>query len=290
MKKILITGANGQLGSELRVLSSGMPGTAFHFTDYDSLDVTDHVAVGHFMDSLKPDFVVHCAAYTAVDKAEQDQEACFRLNALAPGIISEACRRISAKMIHISTDYVFDGTSSVPYAENHPTNPQGVYGLSKREGELACMKNQETVIIRTSWLYSSFGHNFVKTMMRLGRERDQLNVVFDQIGSPTYAGDLAEAILLVISQAIPDSGRWIPGIYHFSDEGVCSWYDFALAILDKSGIHCRVNPVESKDFITLAKRPAYSVLNKYKIKTTYNLIIPHWLESLTKCTEIIKSS
>jgi dTDP-4-dehydrorhamnose reductase len=290
MKKILITGAYGQLGSELRVLSSGMPEQEFHFTDYDSLDVTDNLAVGDYMESVRPDFVIHCAAYTGVDKAELDKETCFRLNALAPGIMAAACKNFSARLIHISTDYVFDGTAGIPYTEDHPANPQGVYGLSKRDGELACQENPETVIIRTSWLYSSFGQNFVKTMIRLGRERDHLNVVYDQVGTPTYASDLASAILSIISQTIIDPGKWTPGIYHYSNEGVCSWYDFALAIHELSGIKCSVNPVETKDFVTLAKRPGYSVLNKSKIKSTYNLIIPYWLESLKKCIEIIKSS
>jgi dTDP-4-dehydrorhamnose reductase len=290
MNKILITGAYGQLGSELKVLSSGMQEPEFHFTDFDSLDVTDNDAVRDYMDSVRPDFVIHCAAYTGVDKAEQEKEACFRLNALAPSIISAACKNVSARMIHISTDYVFDGTAGIPYTEDHPTNPQGVYGLSKRDGELACLENPETVIIRTSWLYSSFGLNFLKTIIQLGREKDQLNVVYDQVGTPTYAGDLASAILTIIFQTIRDPGGWKPGIYHYSNEGVCSWYDFALAILEKSGIKCRVNPVETKDFVTLARRPGYSVLNKSKIKKTYGLTIPHWQESLRKCIDIIKSS
>jgi dTDP-4-dehydrorhamnose reductase len=290
MKKILITGAYGQLGNELRVLSSGMPDREFYFTDYDSLDVTDTRAVHAYMGEVRPDFVIHCAAYTGVDKAEQDQESCFQLNAAAPGIMAAACKNFSARLVHISTDYVFDGTSSIPYTEDHPANPQGVYGLSKRDGELACLENPETVIIRTSWLYSSFGHNFVKTMIRLGGEKDQLNVVFDQVGTPTYAGDLASAILAIISQAADDPRKWRPGIYHYSNEGVCSWYDFALAIHNLAGIKCSIIPVETKDFITLAKRPGYSVLNKSKIKSTFNLTIPYWLESLKKCITIIKST
>jgi dTDP-4-dehydrorhamnose reductase len=290
MKKILITGAYGQLGSELRVLSSGMPEREFYFTDYDSLDVTDPLAVRDYMGSVRPDFVIHCAAYTGVDKAEQDQESCFLLNAVAPGIMAIACKNFSARLVHISTDYVFDGTSAIPYTEDHPANPQGVYGLSKRDGELACLENPDSVIIRTSWLYSSFGQNFVKTMIRLGREKDHLNVVYDQVGTPTYAGDLASAILSIITKTIIDPQMWIPGIYHYSNEGVCSWYDFALTIHNFSGINCIVNPVETKDFVTLAKRPGYSVLNKTKIKSTFNLTIPYWMESLKKCIEIIISS
>jgi dTDP-4-dehydrorhamnose reductase len=233
---------------------------------------------------------VNCAAFTAVDKAETEKEACFRLNAKAPGILADCCQGTGTRMIHISTDYVFDGNSPTPYREDHPTRPQGVYGFSKREGELACLGNPDTIIIRTAWLYSSFGHNFVRTMIRLGQEKDQIYVVYDQVGTPTYAGDLAEVILKIIQQADADKSRWKPGIYHFSDEGVCSWYDFALAIHQVYGIKSRVIPVESADFVTLAKRPAYSVLNKSKIREAFNLTIPHWLESLKKCIEIIKST
>jgi dTDP-4-dehydrorhamnose reductase len=290
MIRILATGANGQLGNEIRVLSSGFPEAEFYFTDYDSLDVTDTLVVREWMESVRPDFVIHCAAYTGVDKAEQDKEACFRLNALAPGIVAAACKDFSARMIHISTDYVFDGTASVPYTEDHPTNPQSIYGLSKRDGELACMKNPETVIVRTSWLYSSFGQNFVKTMIRLGHEKEHLNVVRDQVGTPTYARDLASVILSIISQSSVDPGKWKAGIYHYSNEGVCNWFDFALAIHELAGINCSIHPIETKDFVTLAKRPVYSVLNKSRIKSTYNLTIPHWLESLKKCMDIIKSS
>jgi len=288
MRKILVTGAFGQLGSELKVLSAGMSGFDFLFTDFDTLDVTDKLAVAGCIKDYRPDFVINCAAYTAVDKAEQDKELCFRLNAGAPAILAAACGRSGSGLIHISTDYVFDGTSSVPYKEDDPVNPQGNYGASKREGELACLENPDTLIIRTSWLYSSFGHNFVKTILRLGRDKDQLNVVFDQVGTPTYAADLASAIMAIISQSAEEHGEWKPGIYHYSNEGVCSWYDFALAILRTGGIKCRVYPVESKDFVTLAKRPGYSVLNKSKIKNSFHLTIPHWQDSLERCMRKLK--
>jgi dTDP-4-dehydrorhamnose reductase len=290
MNRILVTGANGQLGSELKVLSEAAKEMEFLFTDADTLDITDAEAFNSYLREYRPGFLINCAAFTAVDKAEVEKEACFRLNGKAPGILAAGCQTSGTRLIHISTDYVFDGNSPTPYREDHPTFPQGVYGASKREGEQACLKNPETVIIRTSWLYSSFGHNFVRTMIRLGQEKDQIHVVYDQVGTPTYARDLAEAILTIIRLTGKDPERWHPGIYHFSDEGVCSWYDFALAIHQLYGIKSTVIPVESSCFITLARRPAFSVLNKSKIKETFNLTIPHWLDSLKKCIEIIKST
>ena len=238
--KILVTGAYGQLGSELKVLATetGMPD--FLFTDFDTLDVTRKDQVNRFLDEHRPDFVINCAAFTAVDKAEQEKEACFRLNSLAPAILADACLATGARLIHFSSDYVFDGTSSVPYTESDPVNPMGVYGLSKREGELACLRNPGALIIRTSWLYSSFGHNFVKTIVRLGKERDHLNVVFDQVGTPTYAGDLARAVLDIIHLSAGDREHWKPGIYHYSNEGVASWFDFAWEIMKYSKKNCKV--------------------------------------------------
>lgn len=290
MKKILVTGAKGQLGSEISLPAAEMREYEFLFTDYDTLDVTDHTAVDLFLETCRPDFVINCAAYTAVDKAEEERENCRRLNALAPGFIASGCRKISARLIHISTDYVFDGKASFPYKEESPVNPSGVYGSTKREGEEACLALTDPVIIRTSWLYSSFGSNFVKTMIRLGKEREQLNVVYDQVGTPTYARDLAAAVLTIIRLSVDDQAMWNPGIYHFSNEGVCSWYDFALAVHHFAGIHCRVVPVESKDFVTLAQRPHYSVLNKAKIKTVFGLTIPHWMQSLKDCVDILKTA
>jgi len=288
MNKILITGAYGQLGNEIKMLSAGMPGFEFLFTDYDTLDITDPLAFRIYMEDARPDFVVNCAAYTAVDKAEQDQEACYSLNAVAPGIIAGNCRHFSARFIQLSTDYVFDGTHCTPYSEDDPVNPQGVYGVTKREGELSCLADPEVIIIRTSWLYSTFGNNFVKTMLRLGREKDQLNVVFDQVGTPTYAADLAAAVLKIISLSADNRECWKPGIYHYSNEGACSWYDFANVIHHLAGIGCKLFPVETKDFVTLAKRPAYSVLNKSRIKETFGLTIPWWMDSLNVCMQSIK--
>jgi dTDP-4-dehydrorhamnose reductase len=283
MRKILVTGAYGQLGSELKLLSEGYSGFEFILTDYDSLNITDPSAVTGFMVQHKPDYVINCAAYTSVDKAEKEREACFLLNAVAPSFLAAGCHAHGSRLIHISTDYVFDGTASVPYKEDDPVNPMGVYGSSKLEGERACLKFPESVIIRTSWLYSAFGHNFVKTILRLGREKEELNVVFDQVGSPTWAADLAGAILELVKQSTDYTDAWKPGIYHYSGEGVCSWYDFASVILRLSDVNCRISAVETKDFITLARRPAYSVLNKSKIKNNFQLTIPHWMDSLENC-------
>jgi dTDP-4-dehydrorhamnose reductase len=289
MKRILVTGANGQLGSEIRQISDQWDIFTFLFTDIDTLDITDIQAVDKYMKEMQPDFVVNCAAYTAVDKAEQDKEAAWRLNGIAPGIIAESCSRFSVKLIHISTDYVFDGTNCIPYTEEDPVRPQGIYGITKLEGERICQSITDSIIIRTSWLYSSFGNNFVKTMIRLARDKDKLGVVFDQVGTPTYARDLARALITILHPAAAEPESWKPGIYHYSNEGVCSWYDFALAIHRFAGIHCLVEPIESKDFPTLAKRPHYSVLNKSKIKMTFHIDIPHWMESLQECIQIIKS-
>ncbi len=290
MKRILITGANGQLGSELQSLSTRETGFLFLFTDYDTLDITDKQAVEHFFTEELPDFVINCAAYTAVDKAELEEEAAIRLNSVAPGILATESKAISAKLIHISTDYVFDGTKNRPYNEDDPVKPLGVYGRTKREGEINTLANPDAMIIRTSWLYSSYGNNFVKTMVRLGKERQSLNVVFDQAGTPTYARDLAGTILEIIRNSAQDADSWKPGIYHYSNEGVCSWYDFALAIHHFAGISCHVHPVESKDFPTLTQRPYYSVLNKAKIKSTFGIAIPYWIDSLKKCIQQLNTA
>jgi dTDP-4-dehydrorhamnose reductase len=265
MKNILITGSNGQLGSEMRVISEKYAGCNCFFTDVEELDITDKAAIDRFMDKNKIDFTVNCAAYTAVDKAESDADFCFKLNRDAVKNLAEAASKYGAEIIHISTDYVFDGTGCLPYKEDDAVNPLGVYGHSKLAGEEALRKIcSNAVIIRTSWLYSSFGNNFVKTMLRLGRERDSLNVVFDQVGSPTYAADLAQAVMSIII-----SERRQPGIYHFSNEGVCSWYDFTKAIHRLAKISCKVSPIESGDFPTPARRPNYSIFNKAKIKSCY---------------------
>lgn len=278
--KILVTGANGQLGSEIKALNGEYPGWNFFYTDVDTLDITDEKAVASYFEKYKPEIVINCAAYTAVDKAETDSETAHKLNALAPELLARYSVLWGAKMIHVSTDYVFAGNASEPYIEIDEVDPQGVYGKTKLAGEnLVRRANPMSAIIRTSWLYSSFGNNFVKTMLRLGKERQQLNVVFDQVGSPTYAADLAKAILEIVNK--PDA--FAPGVYHYSNEGVASWYDFAVAIFELSGVECKVMPVESCEFPTPTKRPHFSVLNKSKIKNTFGIEIPYWRDSLQKC-------
>ena len=281
-KNILITGANGQLGSELQKLSENYP--AFHFipTDIDTLNLTDKLEVKTYIQENKIDYIVNCAAYTAVDKAEDDIELCYKINKEAVANLAEAAYG-KAKIIHISTDYVFDGTNTRPYKETDLTNPQSIYGKSKREGEeILFAICPESIVIRTAWLYSSFGNNFVKTMIRLGKEKSELNVVADQKGTPTYAADLAKAILDII--AYSEKGNKFPtGIYHYSNEGETTWYDFTKEIHRLSEIFdCRVNPITTEQYPTKAKRPMYSVLDKTKIKQTFNIHIPDWKESINK--------
>ena len=288
--KILVTGAYGQLGSEIKELELRFPEYNFLFTDVDSLDITSEIAVETFFNKNRPDFIINCAAYTAVDKAEAETEIAERINGLAPKILGKYSKIIGAKLIHISTDYVFAGDANEPYSELDEVNPQGVYGETKLQGELNCFnENQNSIVIRTSWLYSVFGNNFVKTMLRLGSERDNLNVIFDQIGTPTYAADLAKAILSIIQASEKDSSKFISGVYHYSNEGVASWYDFAKAIFEISEIDCTVNPVLSDQFPTPAKRPHFSVLNKSKIKDNFGFDIPFWRDSLNDCIERIKN-
>lgn len=289
--KVLITGAYGQLGSDLKTLSNDFLDIEWYFTDYDTLDITDSGAINSYFDRCHPDFAINCAAYTAVDRAENEVEKATLLNKVAAGNLALLCKEKDAKFIHISTDYVFDGMAFIPYREEDETNPQSVYGKSKRDGELAVIEqNPQSVIIRTSWLYSSFGNNFVKTMIKLGNERDHLKVVFDQVGSPTYAFDLASAIIQIVRLSAGNVKNWKPGIYHYSNEGVCSWYDFAIEVHQIAGISCRVEPIESKDFPTLAKRPAYSVLNKAKLKSTFGIEVPYWKHSLLKCIKLIQNN
>lgn len=281
MKNILITGANGQLGNEMRVLAAEHPTYSYFFTDVEELDICNEKAVMEFVQANEIDCIVNCAAYTAVDKAEECTELCDKLNHLAPGYLAKAAATRQAALIQISTDYVFNGTNHLPYRETEPTCPASVYGRTKLAGEEEATRLcEQTMIIRTAWLYSTFGNNFVKTMLRLGKERETLGVIFDQIGTPTYARDLAQAIYVAIEKGI------VPGVYHFSNEGVCSWYDFTKAIHRIAGITtCKVSPLHTKDYPTAAARPNYSVLDKTKIKETYELEIPHWEESLRKCME-----
>lgn len=283
--KILVTGSYGQLGRSLQDVFSKDPELEVVYTDYDSLDITDRNAVSTFLKENRFDIVVNCAAYTAVDRAETDEILCSKLNTEAVGHLGEAASKTGTKVIHISTDYVFSGQGYRPYAENDEPYPQGIYGRTKLEGEgLLTSFCQDAMIIRTAWLYSEYGKNFVKTMLSLAENHNELNVVCDQIGTPTYAGDLAEAIHAVIRH-----GSWMPGIYHFTDEGVMSWYDFSKAIFDIAGKKVKVNPVSTAEYPTPAKRPHYSVLRKSKIKQTFGIEIPYWRDSLKRCIKILQN-
>ena len=282
MIQVLVTGANGQLGHSLQARAKDYPAFAFHFTDVDTLDLCDAEAVRRYVVNNRVSYILNCAAYTAVDKAESNEALCVRINSDAVRNLGEAAQEVGAKVIHISTDYVFDGTSCRPYVETDPTCPISVYGRTKLAGEEALrMVCPDAVIIRTAWLYSEYGNNFVKTVLRLGAERDELRFIFDQVGTPTYAGDLSDAMLAIVAQA--EQGHFVPGIYHFTNEGVCSWYDFTVKILQLAQLPKRVIPIETKDYPTPAARPHYSVLNKGKIKATYGLNIPHWEVSLQDC-------
>ena len=276
---ILITGCNGQLGNEMQLLEKENPQHTYFNTDVAELDITDQNAIETFVNDHGIDGIVNCAAYTAVDKAEDHEELCTKLNAEAPAYLADAIGRRGGWMIQISTDYVFDGTQHTPYTEDADTCPNSVYGKTKLVGELNVQKLcEQSMIIRTAWLYSTFGNNFVKTMIRLGQEKTELGVIFDQIGTPTYARDLAVAIFAAINQGV------VPGVYHFSNEGVISWYDFTKAIHRIAGITtCHVRPLHTSEYPTPANRPHYSVLDKTKIKQTYNLEVPYWEESLAEC-------
>ena len=277
--KILITGCNGQLGNEMQLLEKENPQHTYFNTDVAELDITDQQAIETFVNENQIDGIVNCAAYTAVDKAEDNEDLCTLLNAEAPAYLAAVIGKRGGWMIQISTDYVFDGTQHTPYTEDADTCPNSVYGKTKLVGELNVQKFcAQAMIIRTAWLYSTFGNNFVKTMIRLGKEKPELGVIFDQIGTPTYARDLAVAIFAAINQGI------VPGIYHFSNEGVISWYDFTKAIHRIAGITtCHVRPLHTAEYPTPANRPHYSVLDKTKIKQTYHLEVPYWEESLAAC-------
>ena len=278
---ILVTGANGQLGREMQRLSAVSPNN-YTFTDVAELDVTDAGAVRQAVAQTRAEVIVNCAAYTNVERAEEDEAAADRLNRGAAENLARAAEANGATLIHVSTDYVFDGTAHTPYREDTAPSPLGAYGRTKLAGERAVMASGcRYLIFRTAWLYSEYGHNFLKTMLRLTSERDTLQVVFDQIGTPTYAGDLALAIFSLI-----ETGRYAgnEGVYHFTDEGVCSWYDFAVEIAAAAGHDsCRIIPCHTSEFPTKAQRPAYSVLDKTKIKTTFQMDIPHWREAMIYC-------
>ncbi|MCW3106115.1 MAG: dTDP-4-dehydrorhamnose reductase [Segetibacter sp.] len=280
---VLVTGQNGQLGNELKVLSKEYPQFDFVFTDVLELDIADAAKVNDFFQQYKPAICINAAAYTAVDKAETDKKLALKINADAVGNLAENCAKINARFIHVSTDYVFDGTATTPYTEDHPVSPVNFYGESKLKGEeVALEKLPSTVIIRTSWVYSFFGNNFVKTMLRLMKERESISVINDQFGSPTYAADLAAAIMQIASQE-----KVAGGIYHFSNEGIISWFDFAVAIRDVAGLQCNVKPIDTSGYPTPAKRPAYSAMNKEKIKSL-GIELKDWKESLQECLRLLQ--
>ncbi len=282
MLNVLVTGSNGQLGSDIKELSIDYKYN-FYFTDRNELDISNPHAITEFVNNNNINTIINCAAYTAVDKAESDIENADKINHLAVKYLAQISKEKNIKLIHISTDYVFDGTNHMPYVETDITNPNGVYGQTKLDGEKAMQEinPENSIIIRTSWVYSSYGANFVKTMLRLGKEKEQLGVIFDQVGTPTYAGDLAKAILDIISNI--KNGK--VEIYNYSNEGVLSWYDFAKEIMHMTKSTCQVNPIETIEYPTPAKRPHYSLLNKSKIKKEFNITIPYWKDSLDECLQ-----
>lgn len=289
MNNILVTGAYGQLGSEIKELATKYTSYNFIFTDIEELDICNYLEVAHFIEVNKISIIINCAAFTAVDKAEEQFEIADKINHLAVANFSQIARDNDIKLVHVSTDYVFDGTNYKPYIEADIPNPQSVYGRTKLDGELAMeyINPANSIIIRTSWVYSKYGNNFVKTMLRLGKVQEELNVVADQIGTPTYAGDLAQTILDIL----PKLDNETVELYHYSNEGVCSWYDFAKAVFEISNMTVTLSPIESKQYQTPVKRPFYSVMNKTGIKKAYHIEIPHWKESLmTMFKEIYECS
>ena len=282
--KILVTGGNGQLGKELREFSSLHTGLEFVFLSREELPIHQFELVRNYFNTLKPAYCINCAAYTAVDKAESEKELAFLINGEAVGVLAAVCKEHNTKFVHISTDYVFNGKTAVPYKESFPTDPINVYGASKLEGEVQAMQlNPDSIIIRTSWLYSSLGKNFVKTMVQLMSEKDEIKVVKDQLGSPTNTADLAETIFNIIGLCHLQIYDWNPGIYNFSNEGIISWYDFAKEIKEITNSPCDVKPISTAEYPTLAKRPAYSVLDKTKIQKTFGVKLKKWNDSLRTC-------
>jgi dTDP-4-dehydrorhamnose reductase len=285
--KILVTGANGQLGNEIKLISRKHSDIHFYFTDVDELDITQITHVENFLKENPVDIIINCAAYNAVDKAEEDEESAFMINSIAVKYISQLALKKKIFFIHVSTDYVFDGIKNMPYTESDIVNPLSVYARSKQEGESQIQSTlKRGIIIRTSWLYSEYGNNFVKTIIKFAKDRDALNVVCDQVGTPTYAKDLAEVIFKLIPRT--NKIREVE-IYHYSNEGVASWYDFAKTIVEISGINCQINPVETKNFPLPAHRPFFSILNKSKIKKFLGIDIPYWRESLKDCLQNINN-
>jgi dTDP-4-dehydrorhamnose reductase len=288
MAVILITGANGQLGNELKVISKSFWGYEFIFTDIDKLDLTNLQQTEEFIKKTKPDWIINCAAYNLVDKAESEPEAAMLVNGTAIKNITDVIKGSECRFIHISSDYIYDGAANIPYNEYSVPNPASAYGRSKLAGEKFALNHQGSMIIRTSWLYSSFGNNFVKTILKNAREKESLKVVFDQTGTPTYAADLAGSIMHIVAGVIRNQFALNAGIYNYSNEGVCSWYDFAVEIVQEAGLKCKVLPILTKDYKTTAQRPAFSVMDKSKIKENYGLVIPYWRDSLKKCLKLLK--
>jgi dTDP-4-dehydrorhamnose reductase len=287
--RILVTGSKGQLGSELKFLAPQFPNCHFIFTDVEELDITKSGAAENFVKENPVEFIINCAAYTAVDKAETEQDLAFLINTVAVDYLADAALSVNACLIHISTDYIFDGSKNTPYREEDGAIPESVYGDTKYEGEkLLLYSNINYIILRTSWLYSSYGNNFVKTMLRLGAEKESIQVVFDQVGTPTYARELARAILTIINKVKMDAANPIQEIYHYTNEGIASWYDFACEIFRQKSINCMVNPINTDQFPLPAKRPHFSVLNKTKIKKDFNIQIPHWADSLKEMLAELK--
>jgi dTDP-4-dehydrorhamnose reductase len=289
--RVLITGSNGQLGSEIKELATKYKKVDLIFKDLPELDICNFQVLRAFIIDNNINAVINCAAYTAVDQAEEDAEIVEQVNAKGVLNLVNALKKVDGKLIHISTDYVFDGNSFLPYQESDEINPIGVYGNTKRNGELAVINSDiDGIVIRTSWLYSAYGNNFLKTMLKLGHERDELGVIFDQVGTPTNASDLAKICLDILhnesSENISTKGK----TYHYSNEGVTSWYDFATAIMELGSLDCKVRPIETKDYPTPAKRPHFSVLNKSKIKNDFKIEIPYWRDSLAKCILKLKKN
>ncbi len=285
MTRILVTGSTGQLGSEIAKITKDYPAFNFIFATRENMALDDNKMIASFLEKTRPNLIINAGAYTAVDRAETEKELADQINHIAVATIAKWCADNNSKLIHISTDYVFDGESKTPYQENNITAPINWYGETKLRGEQAILRYlDDAVIIRTSWVYSEFGNNFLKTMLRLMNERKSIGVVNDQIGTPTYALDLGKAIMKIIA-----SNKWESGIFHFSNEGEISWYDFAVTINELSGLNCQVNAVSSQEFPTVAKRPNFSLLDKTKIKTVYDVEVPQWEESLIKCLITLKN-
>jgi dTDP-4-dehydrorhamnose reductase len=283
--KILLTGCNGQLGRDLQEKATSYPALQLLCTDIHNLNLLDKQSVTDYVLHHKPAFIINCAAYTAVDKAEEEEDKAFAVNATAVQHLADAAHEVNAHLVHISTDYVFDGLKTTPYTEEDAVSPQSAYGRTKLAGEKAALSHPQTMVVRTAWLYTAEGNNFVNTMLRLGAERTDLNVVNDQYGSPTYAADLAAALLAIIDKVIRQEKTFTAGIYHYTNEGVCTWFDFAQRIMQTGQRRCALHPVSTDEYPTKAVRPKYSVLSKEKIKTIYGISIPTWDEALTRCFE-----